>query len=106
MEYPYPATLGILLVFFLVAFLPPRMHVGIRLLIQAMLGLIVYFGMKDVMFALPFPDQLPISDLMNGPQDGKFNTLSFGFLAFVLSALMSLFVAGVRKFISSRRKET
>jgi hypothetical protein len=97
MEIAYPITLGVLLVFLLIAVLPPKLPLAIRLVLQALLGAIIYFKFHDASFGLPDPDNLPISELFGGwVEEGHFNKLSVGVVFFVLGAVLSVVVAAVR----------
>lgn len=100
MEFPPAVTLGTLFVFLLVAFVPPRVPLWARLLVQAVLAAFIYLHYSDAMFALPDGDTLPISDLSGGSPVGGFAPLSMGFIAFALGALVSLLVAGIKRLRS------
>jgi hypothetical protein len=98
MTFGVPVTLGVLLLFVLVAIVPPRLPLIVRLLIQIVAGLGIYFGLRDAEFTLPMADSLPMSSLFGGDGGmGEFNKYAMGVVAPVLGILFSLIVAGIRK---------
>lgn len=84
-----PITVVVLLAFLLVGLLPKVPAVA-KVALQVLIGLGIYFGMSEAMFALPYGDNLPISDLFGGSggQPG-FNKLSMGFLCTVLGLVFT-----------------
>ncbi len=82
-------TFSVLGLFFVIAFLP-KVPWYIKVVVQVVIGAIIYFGFPEAMFDLPMGDQLPISSLFGGnPEwnETSFNKYAMGFLATVLGLL-------------------
>jgi hypothetical protein len=103
MTLPPFAIILVLLIVVLVSIVPPRLPLAARIGIHVVIGLVIYFGMGKVQFALPNGDNLPLSGLYGGrgfPFMPAFNKLALGFIAPVLGIVLSLIVAGIRKVVS------
>ena len=106
MTFPYPVTLGVLLIYILIAIVPPRLPLVARLGIQIGLGLGIYFGFKEAEFMLPNGDNLPMSSLFGGDGGmGSFNKYALGVLGTVIGLLVSVIVAVVRKLTGGKGEE-
>lgn len=102
MEYGAPVTLGILAVFIVIAFIPKIPLIG-RILIQLILGVIIYKTKSEAMFALPYPDSLPISELFGGDMGtGDFNKYALGVLGPVIGIVFSLIAAVIFKLMARK----
>lgn len=78
--------------YFIVAFLP-KVPWYAKVLIQVVIGAVIYFGFSETMFDLPAGDSLPISSLFGGSSEwsgGGFNKYAMGVLGTVLGLIMTL----------------
>jgi len=103
MSFPPSVTVIVLIVFLLVALVPPRLPLAARIGIQVLGGLVLYFGFSEAMFGLPNGDNLPLSDLYGGrggAENPPFNKLALGVVGPVLGVLLSFVVAGIRKILN------
>lgn len=81
--------------FFVVAF-APKVPWYAKVVLQLIIGAVVYFGFGDTMFDLPMGDTLPISSLFGGAMsedmggDGAFNKLALGVLGTILGLIMTV----------------
>lgn len=106
MEIAYPVTLGVVFVFLLLAVVPPRLPLVVRLGLQVGLGLVIYFGLHSAEFALPNGDELPMSSLFGGHGGvGGFNKYSMGFVCTILGVVASLAMALIGKLAGGKKED-
>lgn len=85
-------TFLVLGIYFVVAFLP-KVPWYAKIVLQLILGAVLYFAFADTMFDLPMGDSLPISSVFGGSPsfgDGQFNKYAMGVLGTVLGLLMTV----------------
>lgn len=96
--------------FFIVAF-APKVPWYAKLVVQLIIGAVVYFGFGDTMFDLPMGDTLPISSLFGGAMseemggDGSFNKLSLGVIGTVLGFIMTAVATGLYAVLGIGKKK-
>ena len=102
MSVSAPITVAILVAMIILGLLP-KIPVWIKIPLQLIVGAGIYIGMSDAMFALPYGDNLPISDLFggNGGEPG-FNKLSMGVVSGGLGTLSSLLGFAIWKLVAKR----
>lgn len=109
---PMGKTIGTLAVFVIIGFLP-KVPWWAKLLVQLVIGGIIYFAMAETAFPLPSPDTNPIgAELYGGnvaqvwgmPDAPKVAFLSIGFLGTVLGVL-STAVGTVIGLLVGKKKE-
>lgn len=104
MSFGYPITLLALLLFCIPAVLP-KIPVPVKIAIQAVMGLGVYFGLKDAMFALPMGDSLPMSELFGGDGGmGSFNKYALGVIGPVLGIIVTVIAAVIGKLLFKKEE--
>ena len=102
MSISVPVTIAVL-IGMIVLGLHPKIPVWAKILVQVILAVGIYVGLSDAMFALPYGDSLPISDMFGGSggQPG-FNKMSMGVVSGVLGILASLLAFAIGKVLAGR----
>ena len=104
--FPYPVTLLVVAIFLLIAVIPPRLPLIVRLILQVAGGLFLYFMLSEAEFMMPMADSMKMSSLFGGDVGtGEFNKYALGVLGPVLGIALSLVVAGVRKLLRKGDEE-
>ena len=98
------ATVTVLvLLAFIVVGLIPKVPAVAKVVIQVCAGIGIYFGLSDAMFALPYGDDLPISDLFGGSagQPG-FNKMSMGVVCTGLGLVFTAIATGIGALLAKK----
>ncbi|MFA5504086.1 MAG: hypothetical protein WC314_04780 [Vulcanimicrobiota bacterium] len=83
------STIVALLLYFGIAFVP-KVPWYVKVILQIIMGLVIYFVFKEHSFELPMGDKLPMSSLFGGDAydlNGGLNKYAFGILGTVLGLL-------------------
>ena len=102
MSVSAPITVAILIAMIVFGLLP-KIPVWVKIPLQLIVGAGIYMGMGEAMFALPYGDNLPMSDLYGG-SGGElgFNKLSMGVVSAGIGTVFSLLGFAIWKLIAMR----
>ena len=93
------STFLVLGLFFVVALLP-KVPWYVKIVVQLIIGAVVYFVFSDTMFDLPMGDSFPSSSIFGGAPseemggDGSFNKYALGVLGTVLGIVGTFLMTG------------
>lgn len=99
------STIIALGIYFVVAF-APKVPWYVKVVLQLIVGAVIYFAFADTMFDLPAGDTSPISSVFGGAPDGMdgFNKYAMGVLGTVLGLLGTL-VATILYAVIGKKSE-
>lgn len=84
----------------------PKLPWYVKVILQLVLGVVIYFGFPEAMFDLPAGDKLPISSLFGGSPEWAgegFNKYSMGFLGTVLGLVATAVATGAYAVFGTKK---
>ncbi len=100
-------TIVALLLYFAVAF-APKVPWYVKVVVQIIMGLVIYFVFKEHSFELPMGDKLPMSSLFGGDAydlNGGFNKFAFGILGTVLGLLATIVATIIYALVGKKSED-
>lgn len=94
-------TFLVLGAYFFIAFMP-KVPWYVKVLLQVIIGAVIYYGFPETMFDLPAGDKLPISSLFGGSPEWTgegFNKYAMGIIGTVLGLVMTVIATVLYAFL-------
>lgn len=100
-------TIVALVLYFGIAF-APKVPWYVKVILQIVMGLVIYFYFKETSFDLPMGDKLPMSSLFGGDAydlNGGFNKYAFGILGTVLGLIGTVIATIIYAVLGKKSEE-
>ena len=102
------ATIIALVLYFGIAF-APKVPWYVKVVLQIIMGLVIYFVFKETSFELPMGNKLPMSSLFGGDaydMNGGFNKYAFGVLGTVLGLIGTVVATVIYALVGKKSEDS